>query len=760
MRELEKFQTLKRTQSSVNSITNNHVRRYIQQDESIKYPFKTLILTPDSKLWLGGDRIPQEIATLSGGFFGQLVNKGGKQWEASYNENRIIKFLEPVKNLNIRNFDFPNPVGFGYWFAGIPTYPESNREQTLLSGDLSTQNWVLRDRASGADGIPLEEYLLSSSVNYAGGIPQETNGLFELFWSSRLERYSEIGSGTYQVILYIYDSTRDNPVAGVSGVFTKAKNLIDDTDTIRAEDFSSYEVVRSRIESTTEITSVTIPFVGTQSRDWIARNNITETLSLSDVRTTGAQGLSASYTLNSSKIIDQLDISPLYQGLRGNRCFFCVEFYDGVTTTSTTVENRSCTVDVVTRTIVPGLGEPPYEDTQQATTGMDSPIFYAYNSDVFIVSAALIGSGPNGGWFAGGSPDPINDIGLPSPAPSIQRYGEYVPSLDPQFSAIYAFFDSAYTDNKISWPRVYSEYQYQITGGTSNLWDRQADFAPELGRVFSLSKTITEVFDYPLPRKYLLLTEYETLEIDSQVARIIPGVQLAAMSITSTTLTIIGNGNIAYKTSILRQQRLVTTENIIYPTGATTPTTQFFEEINTWTSDNLPSIVGMPCEVYRIVGEVITHWIGTVTVATGVRSPSLPSGANIFIGAYPQTISVNNFVMLISSTETVPFCPYRLEDNSATVVINPDYAILEDNIFDPSIANIVYNENSDNLATVYVCNTARYVPSKTNYAAVWDFVKQPNGKARIVKRLGLLKGPTKPHTGATDGELQTVQYHP
>jgi hypothetical protein len=60
------------------------------------------------------------------------------------------------------------------------------------------------------------------------------------------------------------------------------------------------------------------------------------------------------------------------------------------------------------------------------------------------------------------------------------------------------------------------------------------------------------------------------------------------------------------------------------------------------------------------------------------------------------------------------------------------------------------------IASIFVAGT--YQAGKKNYAAVWDFVRQPDGKVKIVKRDRLISGSTKADAGVTGGVLQAVQW--
>jgi hypothetical protein len=156
---------------------------------------------------------------------------------------------------------------------------------------------------------------------------------------------------------------------------------------------------------------------------------------------------------------------------------------------------------------------------------------------------------------------------------------------------------------------------------------------------------------------------------------------------------------------------------------------------------------------------MITRWRGTVGIYTSTPTSAIPpaSGPNftntVVGGEFPVPRNVNSLNMAVTASELVRFCPFELQNGAYTVVINPNFAGIT--AIAPEVANIRAG-SGDTIATAYVASRLLYQDGRTNYAAVWEFVRQSSGKAKIVMRDSFVKGRTKAHQ--EDAIVLAVQY--
>jgi hypothetical protein len=205
--------------------------------------------------------------------------------------------------------------------------------------------------------------------------------------------------------------------------------------------------------------------------------------------------------------------------------------------------------------------------------------------------------------------------------------------------------------------------------------------------------------------------------------------------------------------------------------GSITPSIPLSNTYNYIYTSTASDILNLKCEVYKLdIQDVISKWVGTITSYSGNES-SIPQNGSIttvsFIGPYPVSTELETISIAVTESSVVPFCPFIISKNKYTIVINPDFALIDarqnstyefrEGILNQNTSNI--RKGTGNIvSTAYVCKPGLYIAGKKNYAAVWDFVKQSDGKVRPIKRDTFVSGSTKKDTGVTSGVLQAVQY--
>jgi hypothetical protein len=776
------------------------------------YPFKTLLLVDNNKVFLGGDRTPGQITEPRSAFafYGQLVNTGKiSGWGASIYDSTTspsrIRFYSPTlntpKDLTVRAASTPKPIGGGYWLDQYVASPSITSTRSTISGPpFSTEVTSSAVSASGRSDSGVfnfsvrydESANLSGSSQWApydagalaigaktwtqttlfNGVAKEGEFIYKWQNLDHTERIE--GDRAYPVRVFSYDASATNPVEGFLGQANFSDNTTVRTTQNRAVDFSTINIAKTVDSLTSSSTVVPIIFVGAQARQYSATSRTRVLSSQTDNRSAGAGGTSGNYSFSETKTIEGIMTTPLTRPLKGDRVCLVIEDSFGTTQTVQTDETKGATSSTITETFRPS---------------MQGPIF-GYGG--YIVSAAIIASGPLGGWHAGGNPGPATPGEPALTGVTIYRKGTLWDASQASgwgalgsndggvswFSGDSFFgnkFDSAYNDNSTT-STVYTEVTYTRTLSATDIYD-----GPVIDdrHQWASSRTtiITDTKNYPVPRSYFLMTESETLTIDPEPFLLVADIAPSVINATASTLTLSTGSTIGIttQTSRLLQVRSVVTERLDYSSGVETPAVDTIHTATTHTSTPI-SLVGQTADVYRLTSGVITRWSGTVTALSGIGNPAPPAASgttepgrtftNAFIGPYPQTLSVRNVTIAVDATEVVPFSPFVVSEGYYTLIINPDFAIMGDRyqsirqvrgegIASYQWANIQLGKGAI-VASIFVAGS--YQAGKKNYAAVWDFVKQPSGKCKITKRDRLIRGSTKADTPVTGGVLQAVQW--
>jgi hypothetical protein len=786
------------------------------------YPFKTLLWVAATKtLHLGGDRKTQLLTTATQApFYFALVNSGKlTAWQTSYLDSFVtpkkLKFILPSeqKDYTVRGGSNPRPAGQNIWMDTSPAYPtvsEGTRITVLgnppaiftFSQDVDpefgqTNTFSVRYPFTArlvdspwapysASPLPIGELTWSQTTLYDGATP--ANYPHQLDFTSLDHTETRTNNITTPIRVFRYDSTTVEPSVGFEGVEIATRNFVKRSTMTRSQTYETMAIAQNHTDQTTKTATVEVTFIGNQKRSYLSKNNKTETYTLTDNRSTGGGGASMSWDSSLNSSTDTITNNPLAKVLFGDETCFIWEFVSGQTEMITRTETKTASGGAETIGANPSMNSQSLVDTlSQGIRG-------------YIVSAST-SQGSGGGWLAPGV--------QPAPAASIYRYGASAPGLDYPIdpkqllagtSIPWAAFDSpgAYGDNSI-WPErgIFTRLTAQIAPSIVNAWQwvvgqwtvGSHDSPPtqsgtygtvttkRFGRNYSSVTVTRQITNYPAPINYILLTETETFEVDPQQAYIQNGL-LSSYVINPPTIGSSGTLTISHTAQFivpifvtknrLKTKDATTTVTLEYTGGATTPSVNTSVSTTTYTSD-ASDIIGLACEVYRLVNGVITRWTGTVTSYSGSITSGTPqsTATNIVVldGPHPVTTDIRNIAIAVSKTEVVPMSPFPIANNQYTLVINPDFALvygggsapteLRQGVMTPELANLQAGRGV--IATAYVASKS-YSAGKKNYAAVWDFVKQPDGKVKIVKRDRLVSGSTKADTGLPSGVLQAVQW--
>jgi hypothetical protein len=776
------------------------------------YPFKTLLLVDNNKIYLGGDRAPLRITPplQPFTFTGQLVNSGGTSgWGMSWLDMTFspdkIRFLLPSGERQLSIFDSVQPIGQNYWINRFPAFLVLNSARTTLNG-IPPALSEFTNEIGLESGIPTTGYNFGvrytetvsrsspawppydagpvnvgswdwSTVTSFNGIVRSRPG-HEVTWTSYDFSQRKFGDRFYPTAVFLYDPSLVDPVAPIAGVVNNFVDSTSQTTYTRTPDFSEIDIVETLDDFVYSSTRIDIPLIGNQQRQYLQESTTEETFNATDNRTTGAGGANGTYSGTRNKTINGGMRNPLERILRGDRVCLVTETSTFKTQVIATTETRQFSSGTVTQTIRPL---------------MQSPVF---GGGGYIVSGSLVASGPLGGWFSGGS-NFEGRIGEPAPPSQIWNRGTLLTSAEAfqigggsfdggttyyaTTSVFGAIYDNAYSDNSTN-TTVFSEYEYTKALGIENLWDAPGAEAVEYDREISKFIVSVDTTDYSVPLQHFLLTETETLAIDAephQIVADIPASYVSALPLGvagSMTISHSSSTGVLIDTSRLAQKRITTTTTLTYTGGSHVPSQDTVQTDTLWTSIPI-TVIGTAVEVYRINAGAIERWIGTIAAFSGPGNPAIPDASgstgtgrnftNTFSGSYPQLITVRSLTLNIASSSAVPFCPWPLGDNGYTVVINPDHAILAQSVksqsfirtapLNPQFCNIRAGTGPV-IASLYVCNGTRYQAGKTNYAAIWDIRKIEDGKAAIAKRESLAKGSTRSDTEASGGSLVAVQY--
>lgn len=762
-------------------------------------PFKTLAITPDQKLWLGGDRAPIEIATPTPpSTVVQLVNQG-KSWAASWfipAAGNQINFAPP-KTLTPYNTSIV-PIGFNYWIhpqviapgisfvvsgTGDVSRPSSLATSISLptgdSGGLfygSNLSATYAESAIATTNPKWAPYLVSTPIGagtwtvatqYDGSRPTPIG---QLAWQSFTQSQSINGIRPYKVAIFIYDPTKTNPITEFLGDATQETTGSATASMTRTANFDSINYSASSNKINKLIRSVQVLLIGGNGRTYSSEvlNDTTETIT--DVRSVNGSGCTANYNRQKIEKFKNFEQSPLNRILRTENCALVTErTFDSFLFERKTTETRSIASGTVTTVTRPG---------------MRSPNLFAAP---FILSASVVG-GPLGGWFSGGSPTE-GQAGLPAPQPTIYNKGHKLNAAEISHfggqgyggadrwfpdSFIGAMFDArgAYQDNSTN-TTVYSEYTVVHAANPSEIWDSFLNYAADYALNYSRVITTEETRDYVDTKNHYLLSASASLPIPVGRAEIYARIPLNRISAPPTghagNLTFTGDGTFSLtiaQSTITREQSTIT-QTLTYASGVKTQDTTHTHRI--YTGVALETFIGKKVELYKREGDVMTRYRGTLSSYSGVEqiTPPAASGqtsptstfSNTFIGPYESRTSVRAMAIAVTESAIVSFCPWPIDSDSCTLVINPDHAILHDSVLAPGqfiehplavkSCNIV---GSGEKATLYVCNPALYKAGEKNYAAAWDI-----DATGIRMRSGFVSGKTKPD-GTVAGTLLSVQY--
>ncbi len=764
------------------------------------YPFKTLSITPDQKLWLGGDRAPIEIATpLPPSTVVQLVNQG-KSWAASWfipAAGNQINFAPP-KTLTPYNTAIV-PIGFNHWIHPTVITPgisfvvsgsgDVSRPFSLVtsislptadSGGLSYGSNLSATYAESAIATTNPKwapYLVSTPIGagtwtvatqYDGSRP---NPIGQLAWQSFTHSQAISGVRPYKIAIFIYDPSKDDPITEFLGDATQETTGAATASMTRSPNFNSmnYSANSSKLNKLTR--SVQMPLIGGISRIYSSEVSNDTTEAITDVRSVNGSGCTANYNRRKVEKFRNSETSPLNRILCGDNCALVTERTQGsFFLDRTTTETRSITSGTVTTVTRPD---------------MRSPNLFAAP---FILSAS-VASGPLGGWFSGGSPTE-GQAGLPSPQPTIYNKGHKLNAAEISHfggqgyggadrwfpsSFIGAMFDSpgAYQDNSTN-TTAYSEYTVVHAANPSEIWDNFLSYAAAYALNYSGVLTTEETRDYVDTKNHYLLSASASLPIPVGRAEIYARIPLNRISAPPTgqtgNLTFTGDAAFSLtiaQSTITREKRTIT-QTLTYASGVKTQDNTHTHRI--YTGVALETFLGKKVELYKREGDVMTRYRGTLSSYSGVEQITPPAASgqtspinsftNEFIGPYESRTSVRAMTIAVAESAIVPFCPWPIDVDTCTLVINPDTAILHDMVLAPGqfiehplavkSCNIV---GSGEKATLYVCNPALYKAGEKNYAAAWDI-----DSTGIRMRSQFVSGKTKPD--GTAGTLLAVQYAP
>ena len=598
-------------------------------------PFKTLSITPDQKLWLGGDRAPIEIAApLPPSTVVQLINQG-KSWAASWfipAAGNQINFAPP-KTLTPYNTAIV-PIGFNHWIhptviapgisfvvsgTGDTSRPSSLAASIALpagdSGGLpygSNLSATYTESAIATTNPKWAPYLVSTPIGagtwtvvtqFDGSRP---NPIGQLAWQSFTHSQSINGIRPYKVAIFIYDPTKTNPITEFLGDATQETTGSATASMTRTANFDSmnYSANSSKLNKLTR--SVQMSIIGGISRTYSSEvsNDTTETIT--DVRSVNGSGCTANYNRQKIERFKNFEQSPLNRILRAENCALVTErTFDSFLFERKTTEVRSITSGTVTTVTRPS---------------MRSPNLFAAP---FILSAS-VASGPLGGWFSGGIPTE-GRAGLPSPQPTIYNKGHKLNAAEiSQFggqgyggadrwfpdSFIGAMFDGrgAYQDNSTN-TTVYSEYTVVHAANPSEIWNNFLNYTAAYALNYNRVITTEETRDYLDAKAHYLLSASPSIPIQANRSAIYARIPLNRISAPPTgqagNLTFTGDGTFSLtiaQSTITREQSTIT-QTLTYASGVKTQDNTHTHRI--YTGVALETFLGKKVELYKREGDVM-----------------------------------------------------------------------------------------------------------------------------------------------------------
>jgi hypothetical protein len=354
------------------------------------YPFKTLLGTDGFQLFLGGDRLPLELAqgsALPKKY--QLLNMGRNEWAASFLDETVtpnlIRFVSPsggktlivrAGSLNTSTEDDLRPVGQNTWlqFADNPRIavvridlngrfnvewrrflgnPVSKLTDYSLTGSYTRQAGTIFAELgwdSGYPGFPVVSGDLLGTTDftvrydytaaYPATVPDPMqwppyseipyllgSDTWIRTWSSVTQTQSQVLSLAIPIAVFEYNAKLDDPVQGYMGTIVEDRNYSDS----RFRQSSTKRVFDST-ETSTKQGAVEIPLVGNQKRSY----SITEAISKVHHREQINRFIGPDYfipgydsSITRQETSESLTVNPLPNLLKGDRCCFVAEILTG-----------------------------------------------------------------------------------------------------------------------------------------------------------------------------------------------------------------------------------------------------------------------------------------------------------------------------------------------------------------------------------------------------------------------------------------------
>jgi hypothetical protein len=353
------------------------------------YPFKTLLGTDLFQLFLGGDRLPLELAQASAlPKKYQLLNMGINEWAASFLDETVtpnlIRFVSPsgsktlivrAGSLNTSTEDDLRPVGQNTWlqFADNPRitvvridldgrfYPEWRRFQgnpiSKLSeysqlGVYTRQRGTIFSQTAWEDenGFPVFPGDLPATTDftvrynytaaYPNTVPVSTqwppystapyplgSDAWTKRWSTPTQTQSQVLSLAIAIAVFEYNANLSDPVQGYTGTIVEDRNYSDARVRQSATTF-----VSDSNETSIKQGAVEIPLVGTQKRSYSVAEAISKVHHREQIdRFIGPDYFIPGYDSNITKqeTSESLTVNPLPNLLKGDRCCFVAEILTG-----------------------------------------------------------------------------------------------------------------------------------------------------------------------------------------------------------------------------------------------------------------------------------------------------------------------------------------------------------------------------------------------------------------------------------------------